>query len=257
MWTLPQFCYLSILWWAENKPEYSSARGGYCQSCNHWSWMMTTWSMSPHPPQHESSTKSRSGFETSSCPELPSSWSTPRGGFKKECSPTFRIMQCSCRATLQPWIHQEMEIFGNSAGRAMVEDTITIISNTGWMQSCWAGCWGCPSKTAQWHSCTSVQMPLCNAAAERPPPLLLLVRDPGSHSSATIAILQSKKNPRLSQVRLCSGLPLPDGAVNAPMKDHRNSWREGKETSNTSPANKSPAPHQWCWKVSWNMAKAG
>lgn len=44
--------------------------------------------------------------------------------------------------------------------------------------------------------------------------------DPGSLPLAPIAILQRKKT---GQVRLCPGLPLPDGAVNPPLKGHSNS----------------------------------
>lgn len=203
-----------------------------------------------HPP-------GRSGSETPSCPGFPSSWSTPRGGLQEgmfTCFQNHAMLLQSNPATLDPSGDGDIWQQGwMSDGERYHHNHLNQTQDV----CCWAGCWGCPSKTAQWHSCTSVHMSLCNAAAERPPPPLLLVRDPGSHSSATIAILQSKKIPRLSQVRLCPGLPLPDGAVNAPLKYHRNSWREGKETSNTPPANKSPAPHQWCWNVPWNMAKAG
>lgn len=120
--------------------------------------------------------------------------------------------------TLQSWIHQEMEMFGNSVGRAMVEDTITTVSN-----QTQDGCRAAGLDAGGVPPCSSMRVSLCNTAAERPLLPLLLLGILAATPLLPLLFPQSRKGPRLNQVRLYPGLPLPGGAVNAPLKGHSNS----------------------------------
>lgn len=109
-------------------------------------------------------------------------------------------------------------MFGNSVGRAMVEDTITTVPN-----QTQDGCRAAGLDAGGVPPCSSMRVSLCNAAAERPLLPLLLLGILAATPLLPLLFLQSRKGPKLNQVRLYPGLPLPGGTVNAPLKGHSNS----------------------------------
>lgn len=257
MWTLHQFCYLSILWWAEDNPSSPSARGVYCQSSNHFSWTMTAWRMSPHPlwvihqvgvaldhpaaqDLHHSGAPQRWASRRNA--QVSCGWH-PASVCSLYCFQNYAMLL----QRLQPWIHQDGDIWQQCWMSHSGRHHQNYPNQT--QDECRAVGLDAGSVPPKLHSDIHTAARVCRCAMQQQKGQLLSCCSWGSW--------QPPLNSHCHQVRLCPGLQLPDGKVNAPLKGHSNSWREGKETHKALPPNKNPAPHQWCWKVPWNMAKAG